>query len=87
MKKLPRLVLAAALTIPLLASGCAAHRQVYVWGPGESPTTSSGSTKPIATTSNGNSATTPTTQPIGSGASTTTKITPFLCPLPSPGAP
>jgi hypothetical protein len=34
MEKLSRLLLAAALTIPLVAAGCG-HRQVYVWGPGE----------------------------------------------------
>lgn len=36
MGKLGRLLLAAALTVPLLAStGCVPHRQAYVWGPGE----------------------------------------------------
>jgi hypothetical protein len=35
MGKLNRLLLAAVLTITLFATGCAAHRQVYVWGPGE----------------------------------------------------
>jgi hypothetical protein len=35
MGKLTRLLLATALAIPLMGTGCA-HRQVYVWGPGES---------------------------------------------------
>lgn len=34
MGRLHRFFLAAALTIPLFAAGCA-HRDVYVWGPGE----------------------------------------------------
>ncbi|HWB32562.1 MAG TPA: hypothetical protein VG714_05250 [Acidobacteriaceae bacterium] len=34
--KIPgRMLLAAILAAPLLAAGCAGHRQVYVWGPGE----------------------------------------------------
>lgn len=36
MGKLARLLVIAAVTSPLLAAtGCAPHRQVYVWGPGE----------------------------------------------------
>lgn len=35
MKILDRLMITTALALPLLASGCAGHRQVYVWGPGE----------------------------------------------------
>ena len=35
MGKLNRGLLAAVLTIPLFAAGCPGHRQVYVWGPGE----------------------------------------------------
>ena len=37
MGRFNRLLLAAVLTVPLFATGCAAHRQVvYTWGPGES---------------------------------------------------
>jgi len=36
MGRFNRLLLAAVLTVPLFATGCAAHRQVYAWGPGES---------------------------------------------------
>jgi hypothetical protein len=35
MKNLSRILLAATLATTLLATGCAVHRQVYVWGPGE----------------------------------------------------
>jgi hypothetical protein len=35
MGKFSRLLLATVLTSALFATGCAAHRQVYVWGPGE----------------------------------------------------
>jgi hypothetical protein len=35
MGKSSRFLLAAVLMIPLLGTGCAAHRQVYAWGPGE----------------------------------------------------
>ncbi len=35
MGKLSRFLLAVALSIPLIATGCAARRQVYTWGPGE----------------------------------------------------
>lgn len=35
MARFSRLLLAAALMIPLFSTGCAEHRQVYVWGPGE----------------------------------------------------
>ena len=35
MGKLNRLLLATVLTTSLFATGCAAHRQVYAWGPGE----------------------------------------------------
>ena len=37
MGKLGRFLIVAALTIPLLGTGCAGHRQVYAWGPGEQP--------------------------------------------------
>ena len=37
MQKINRLLVAAVLTLPLLTTGCAEHRQVVVetWGPGE----------------------------------------------------
>ena len=35
MKKIARLLLASVLVVPLLSAGCADHRQVYAWGPGE----------------------------------------------------
>jgi hypothetical protein len=35
MKALNRILIAAVFATPLLGAGCAAHRQVYVWGPGE----------------------------------------------------
>jgi hypothetical protein len=35
MGKPGRLLLASALMIPLFSMGCAEHRQVYAWGPGE----------------------------------------------------
>jgi hypothetical protein len=35
MGKYNRLLLTVVLTIPLLTTGCAEHRQVYAWGPGE----------------------------------------------------
>lgn len=35
MRKLGQLLLASALMIPILSTGCAEHRQVYAWGPGE----------------------------------------------------
>jgi hypothetical protein len=35
MRKLGQLLLASALMIPILGTGCAEHRQVYAWGPGE----------------------------------------------------
>lgn len=34
MGKVQRLLLASALMVPFLA-GCAPHREVYAWGPGE----------------------------------------------------
>ncbi|MGH9604215.1 MAG: hypothetical protein ACRD3N_00810 [Terracidiphilus sp.] len=37
MEKFGRFLLAAALTIPLLTTGCAAHLRVNAWGPGEAP--------------------------------------------------
>jgi hypothetical protein len=36
MKKVSSLLLTTALAFPLFIAGCAAHRQVYAWGPGES---------------------------------------------------
>jgi hypothetical protein len=35
MRKMGRLLLVLALTMPLLTTGCVPHRQAYVWGPGE----------------------------------------------------
>ena len=35
MEKFGRFLLAAALTIPLLTTGCAVHARVNAWGPGE----------------------------------------------------
>jgi hypothetical protein len=35
MGKIGRILLASALAIPLLATGCAEHRRAYAWGPGE----------------------------------------------------
>jgi len=35
MVTLSRLLLAAVLMTPLFATGCAPHREVYAWGPGE----------------------------------------------------
>jgi hypothetical protein len=35
MKKPGRYLVVAALFVPLLAAGCAEHRRVYAWGPGE----------------------------------------------------
>jgi hypothetical protein len=35
MGKVRQILLVSALMVPLLGTGCAAHRQVYVWGPGE----------------------------------------------------
>jgi hypothetical protein len=35
MGKLSRLMVATVLTTSLFAAGCAPHRQVYAWGPGE----------------------------------------------------
>ena len=35
MEKLSRLLLVAVLTISFFATGCAGHRRVYAWGPGE----------------------------------------------------
>lgn len=35
MRKLSGLLLLAALTIPVLTTGCAPRRQVYVWQPSE----------------------------------------------------
>jgi len=35
MGRLHRLSLATVLTIPIFAAGCAPHREVYAWGPGE----------------------------------------------------
>ncbi len=36
MQRLNRLLLAAVLTMPMLATGCG-HRHVYAWGPSEGP--------------------------------------------------
>jgi hypothetical protein len=35
MRKVGLLLLASVLMVPILSTGCAEHRQVYVWGPGE----------------------------------------------------
>lgn len=35
MNKIARLLLASALMVPLLGTGCAQRRVVYAWGPGE----------------------------------------------------
>jgi len=35
MEKLGRFLLASVLVVPLLSTGCAEHRRVYAWGPGE----------------------------------------------------
>jgi hypothetical protein len=35
MGRLGRLLLASTLIIPLFGTGCAEHRRVYAWGPGE----------------------------------------------------
>jgi len=35
MNRLRRLLAASLLMVPLLGAGCAEHRQVYTWGPGE----------------------------------------------------
>lgn len=35
MGKLGRFLLASILVVPLLSTGCAEHRRVYAWGPGE----------------------------------------------------
>lgn len=35
MNKFNRIAIVAALTLPLVAAGCAGHTRVYVWGPGE----------------------------------------------------
>jgi hypothetical protein len=37
MERFSRILLAAVLTTPLFATGCAPHRQAYAWGPGETP--------------------------------------------------
>lgn len=37
MKKLGQLLLLSVLAMPLFATGCAEHREVYAWGPGEQP--------------------------------------------------
>ena len=37
MKKLNRLLLAAAIALPMLAIGCGGHTRVYAWGPAEGP--------------------------------------------------
>ncbi len=37
MKKFSRFLLVAALTIPLLTTGCAVHAGVYAWAPTEQP--------------------------------------------------
>lgn len=36
MGRFGRYLVALAFMIPLLGTGCAEHRQVYAWGPGES---------------------------------------------------
>jgi len=35
MVKMRRLLVVAALMVPLLGTGCAPHREVYAWTPGE----------------------------------------------------
>jgi hypothetical protein len=35
MGKLSRISIVAVLSLPLFAAGCAEHRRVYAWGPGE----------------------------------------------------
>ena len=35
MKKSGRFLLASVLLVSVLSIGCAVHRQVYAWGPGE----------------------------------------------------
>lgn len=35
MRKLGRLLLVSVLMVPLFGTGCAPHRQVYAWTPGE----------------------------------------------------
>lgn len=35
MEKLRRISIVAVLSLQLFALGCAEHRRVYVWGPGE----------------------------------------------------